>query len=199
MKLDFSSLAKKGSYEIEIPGMQVNASSVFIDNSLYRPYPAQLIGFMRQLRCGYNPFSDMLCHQLDGRIMDGPMKDSTYVDVSGGWHDAGDQLKYLITASNATARMLMSYQQFPDSFSDKVDDLGKKGANKIADVLDEARWGLDWIHKLHLAPDQLIHQVGDDRDHTGFKLLEYDPSNYGWGKNSYRVAIFCYWQTTRVG
>ena len=23
------------------------------------------------------------------------------VDVSGGWHDAGDQLKYLITASNA--------------------------------------------------------------------------------------------------
>lgn len=189
-ELDFSAVSKQGIYEIEIPGMHVNASSVFIDSSIYSGYPDQLIGFMRQQRCGYNPFFDAVCHQKDGRVMDGPMKDSTYMDVSGGWHDAGDQLKYLITGSNATARMLMAYQQFPDVFSDAVNDLGQPSANGVADVLDEARWGLDWIHKLHPASDQLIHQVGDDRDHVGWKLLEYDPSNYGWGKDSYRVAYF---------
>jgi hapalindole H/12-epi-hapalindole U/12-epi-fischerindole U synthase len=30
-------------------------------------YQADLLGFMRQQRCGYNPFLDMVCHQRDGR------------------------------------------------------------------------------------------------------------------------------------
>lgn len=189
-ELDFSALNKPGTYKIKIRNIKLQDHTVFVGNDLYAHYPDLLIGFMQQQRCGYNPFFDAVCHQKDGRVMDGPMKDSTYIDVSGGWHDAGDQLKYLITGSNATARMLMSYQQFPEAFSDVVNDLGQPIANGMADVLDEARWGLDWIHKLHPAPDQLIHQVGDDRDHVGWKLSEYDPSNYGWGKDSYRVAYF---------
>ena len=56
--------------------------------------------------------------------------------------------------------------------------------------MDEAKWGLDWILKLHVTPDQLIHQVADDRDHAGWKIPDQDNSNYGWGKNSYRVAYF---------
>jgi hypothetical protein len=189
-ELDFSAITQQGIYEIEIPGAVLKTSFIFIGSNSYSNAPDILLGFMRQQRCGFNPFFDTLCHQKDGRVMDGPMKDSTFIDVSGGWHDAGDQLKYLITSSNATARMLMAYQQFPSAFSDDVDELGKSRENRIADVLDEARWGLDWIHKLHPAADQLIHQVGDDRDHTGWKLSAYDPSNYGWGKNSYRVAYF---------
>ncbi|HEU5289104.1 MAG TPA: glycoside hydrolase family 9 protein [Cyclobacteriaceae bacterium] len=187
-ELDFSAVTKQGTYEIEIPGKAVKTSPIFINTNNYSNYADQLVGFMRQQRCGYNPFFDTLCHQKDGRVMDGPMKDSTFIDVSGGWHDAGDQLKYLITTSNASARMLMAYQQFPSAFTDDVNDLGKIKKNEIADVLDEAKWGLDWIHKLHFAPDQLIHMVGDDRDHVGWKRPAYDPSNYGWGKNSYRVA-----------
>lgn len=188
--LDFSTVNKQGTYEIEIQAIKISGAQIFINNNSYHSYPDQLIGFMRQQRCGYNPFFDALCHQKDGRVLDGPMQDSTFIDVSGGWHDAGDQLKYLITGSNATARMLMAYQQFPGAFSDAVNDLGKPGGNGIPDVLDEARWGLDWIHKLHPAADQLIHQVGDDRDHLGWKRPSNDPSNYGWGKNSYRVAYF---------
>ena len=45
--------------------------------------------------------------------------------------------------------------------------LGQPYPNGIPDLLDEARWGLDWMLKLHPAPDQLYHQVADDRDHTG--------------------------------
>ena len=118
------------------------------------------------------------------------MPDGTVIDVTGGWHDAGDQLKYLITASNATARMLLAYELEKNKFSDKVDGLGAERPNGVPDVLDEARWGLDWIFKLHPAPDQLFHQVADDRDHRGFRLPQDNLADYGWGPNGYRPVYF---------
>ncbi len=157
----------------------------------YPGYHEDLLFFMRQQRCGYNPFLDMACHQRDGRSFYAPVLDETLVDVSGGWHDAGDQLKYLITASNATARMMLAYELQKSKFGDFVDDLGRENRpNGIADVLDEAKWGLDWIHKLHPAANQLFHQVADDRDHRGFKMPDNDNADYGWGANSYRPVYF---------
>jgi hypothetical protein len=62
--------------------------------------------------------------------------------------------------------------------------------NGIPDVLDEAKWGLDWLHKMHPGPNQLVHQVADDRDHRGWKMPDQDNSDYGWGQNGYRPAYF---------
>jgi endoglucanase len=189
-ELDFSMLRQEGEFNIHIPNSQSTSPAFSIGKNSYPSYHEDLIGFMRQQRCGYNPFFNNTCHEKDGRAMDGPMPDSTYVDARGGWHDAGDQLKYLITSSNAVARMIMAYQLFPEKFSDHVNALGQPGSNHIPDVLDEAKWGLDWIHNLHPIRGQLFHQVADDRDHLGWKLPQFDPSNYGWGKNSYRVVYF---------
>lgn len=184
--IDFSKVTAEGNYVIETN--KSRSQPVTIDASAYNNTPALLLGFMRQQRCGYNPFFDEVCHQKDGRMMGGIVEDSTYVDARGGWHDAGDQLKYLITASNATARMLAAWQLFPSAFRDEVTALGRSGNNNVPDVLDEAKWGLNWIKNLYPQPGVLIHQVADDRDHIGWKLPMNDPSNYGWGKNSYRVA-----------
>lgn len=189
-ELDFSKMVFSGSYKIEVAGQAIQGTTISVGNHLYQSLPDVLLQFMRQQRCGYNPFFDQVCHQKDGRVMGGPMPDSTYIDVSGGWHDAGDQLKYLITGSNATARMLMAYQLYPAPFEDKFNALGQAGSNQIPDVLDEAKWGLDWLLKLHPAPDQLIHQVADDRDHRGWKFPFKDPSDYGWGQDSYRAAYY---------
>ena len=188
--LEFTALQTSGNYQIEIPKIPAVTTPFTISKNAYGNYAEDLLGFMRQQRCGYNPYFNHTCHEKDGRTMDGPMPDSTYIDARGGWHDAGDQLKYLITSSNATARMIMAYQLFPEKFADEVNALGQPGKNQIPDVLDEARWGLDWIHNLHPVPGQLFHQVADDRDHIGWKLPTSDPSNYGWGKNSYRVAYY---------
>jgi hypothetical protein len=187
---DFSQVQETGRYLLE--GKQSKSRSQFfqISDHAYDHLQEELLGFMRQQRCGYNPFLDMVCHRRDGRSFYGSMPDSTYVDVSGGWHDAGDQLKYLITGSYATAHMLLSYSLYPDRFQDRNNALGQAGANGIPDVLDEARWGLDWIFKLHVTPDQLVHQVADDRDHRGWKMPDQDISEYGWGPNSYRAAYF---------
>ncbi|MCK0188811.1 glycoside hydrolase family 9 protein [Arenibacter sp. F20364] len=189
-ELDFSDVRSKGTYFIEAKKSKSRSNLFKIGNDVYKQKPGILLGFMRQQRCGYNPYFDMVCHQRDGRSAYGPMPDGTFVNASGGWHDAGDQLKYLITGSYATAHMLMAYELYPDAFEDHVNALGQPQSNGIADVLDEAKWGLDWILKLHPESDQLIHQIADDRDHIGWKMPDEDSSDYGWGKNSYRVAYF---------
>ena len=178
-ELDFSCIEIPGTYYLEGKKSGVLSRTFVISEGAYNHQQEKLLGFMRQQRCGYNPFLDMVCHQHDGRSFYGPMPDSSYVDVSGGWHDAGDQLKYLITGSYATGHMLLAYELYSDRFSDQFNALGQPGSNGIPDVLDEAKWGLDWIHKLHPSPDQLVHQVADDRDHLGWKMPDQDPSDYG--------------------
>jgi len=176
---DFSRVTEQGSFFL-VGDKSGTRSPVFqISDSAYNHLQEDLLGFMRQQRCGYNPTLDMVCHQHDGRSFYGPMPDSTFVDVSGGWHDAGDMLKYLISGSYATAHMLLTYELYPDRFEDRCNALGQPVSNGIPDVLDEAKWGLDWIHKLHPAPDQLVHQVADDRDHMGWKMPDQDRSDYG--------------------
>ena len=189
-EIDFSNIRSQGKYFLQGENTK-NKSSIFsISDNAYQHQTEKLLGFMRQQRCGYNPFLDVVCHKKDGRSMFGPMPDSTFIDVSGGWHDAGDQLKYLITGSYAAAHMLLAFELYPKRFIDEVNASGQAYPNGIPDVLDEAKWGLDWILKLHPGPSQLVHQVADDRDHIGWKLPDNDPSDYGWGNNSYRVAYF---------
>jgi hypothetical protein len=190
-ELDFSSFDKAGRYRIRLGS--VESPPFLIQATVYADLPDQLLEFMRHQRCGYNPWLDEVCHSFDGRTAYGLLPAGSYVDARGGWHDAGDQLKYLITASNATAQMLLAYQlgassAEPVKLGDRVNDLGQPRPNGIPDLLDEARWGLDWLLRLHPAPDQLYHQVADDRDHAGFRLPHKETVDYGWGPGSYRVV-----------
>ena len=189
-EVDFSTVSEEGEYVLRTKNKEFTSQTIRISKNAYEFRSEKLLGFMRQQRCGYNPFFDVICHQGDGRSFYGPMPDSTFVDATGGWHDAGDQLKYLITGSYATAHMLKAFELFPNTFLDSVNHLGQPGSNGIADVLDEAKWGLDWILKLHSQPDQLIHQIADDRDHRGWKMPDQDNADYGWGPNSHRAAYF---------
>lgn len=188
-ELDFSRFQTPGRFTLQL--VKAKGSSTEFSIGEYPTFQEDLLFFMRQQRCGYNPFLDMVCHQRDGRAFYAPFPDGTFVDAGGGWHDAGDQLKYLITASNATARMLLAYELNRSKFIDTTDAMGREGRpNGIPDILDEAKNGLDWIHKLHPTADQLFHQVADDRDHRGFKMPDNDNADYGWGSNSYRPVYF---------
>lgn len=186
--VDFSGFTKTGKYYFELKGSE-NKSQLFSVGT-YPVWQEDVIGFIRTQRCGFNPYTMEFCHQKDGLSFFGNRLDSTRIDATGGWHDAGDQLKYLITSSNTTARLLMAFQMKPSSFNDAFDARGLQGANDLPDVLDEAKWGLEWLLKLHPSPDELYHQVGDDRDHRGFKLPHEENADYGWGPNSFRPAYY---------
>ncbi|MBL7067000.1 MAG: glycoside hydrolase family 9 protein [Candidatus Marinimicrobia bacterium] len=189
-RLDFSNVQNPGKYRLKIQGKEARSQEFAIGDDVYNGYSEYLLQYIRQQRCGYNPFTDEVCHKKDGRTMYGPMPDSTYIDVSGGWHDAGDHLRYMLTSGNTICRMLFAYLENKDVFADNFNDLGQPGANGIADVLDEIKWGLEWMLKMHPAPDQLFHQVADDRDHVGFKLPHLDTADYGWGPGNYRVVYY---------
>jgi endoglucanase len=98
----------------------------------------------------------------------------------GGWHDASDYLQYTSTSANATYHLLMAYRDFPKAFTDKKLSNGLDGKNGMADVLDEAKWGLDWLLKMHPKEDWMFNQIGDDRDHQGMRIPKED-SFYGRG------------------
>lgn len=189
-EVDFSSVTAPGTYVLEVPSRAARSASFRIGNDAYAGIPDKLLEFMRQQRCGYNPFLEIACHRRDGKTAYGPMPESSFVDVNGGWHDAGDQLKYLITSSNATARMFLAHELEPTAFADRVDGMGHPRPNGAADILDEAKWGLDWLRKMQPRAGHLYHQVADDRDHIGWKWPDADSSDYGWGPNSYRVVYF---------
>lgn len=202
-EINFSSLRRQGRYFIKVPGHQSLTEDVVspqfsVSSAIYRELPDQLLEFMRQQRCGFNPYVNAACHTFDGRTAFGPLPTGSYINATGGWHDAGDQLKYLLTSSNATAQMLLAYlltmqrdgQSGATVFADRFNERGLDGANNIADLLDEARWGLEWMLRLHPAPDHLYHQVADDRDHKGFRLPHKETVDYGWGPGSYRVVYF---------
>lgn len=185
---NFSEFKQAGKYYFELK--ETETISNFFTIGAYPKWQEDVVGFIRTQRCGFNPYTKEFCHQKDGLSFFGKRLDSTRIDATGGWHDAGDQLKYLITSSNTTARLLMAYQMKPNSFSDAFDARGLQGANKLPDVLDEAKWGLEWILKLHPSADELYHQVADDRDHKGFKLPHEENADYGWGANSFRPVYF---------
>ncbi|MEN2284124.1 glycoside hydrolase family 9 protein [Algoriphagus sp. SE2] len=187
-EIDFSDLKEEGDYFLEIPNSNIKSNIFSI--GAYPAWQEDVVSFIRTQRCGFNPFLEEYCHQEDGLSFFGIWSDSTKIDARGGWHDAGDQLKYLITSSNTTARLLMTFQMKPESFTDQVNEMGLEGKNGLPDILDEAKWGLDWILKLHPGPNELYHQVADDRDHRGFKLPHEDNADYGWGANRYRPVYF---------
>ncbi|MGC3946091.1 MAG: glycoside hydrolase family 9 protein [Chryseolinea sp.] len=179
-RLDFSSVHEAGKYVLRAGPV---TSLVFdIGDDVYDGAADFVLQYMRQQRSKYNPYLRDSCHTQDGYTMDGPMPDSTHLDVSGGWHDATDYLQYVTTSANATYHLLASYRDFPAAFRDKHLNNGLPGTNGVADVLDEASWGLQWLMKMNPRPDWMFNQLADDRDHKGFRLPTKDTASYGKGR-----------------
>jgi endoglucanase len=179
-RLDFSAFKTPGTYSISAGGAV--SPEVRIDEDVYQGAADFAMKYMRQQRSGYNPYLKDSCHTSDGYTMYGPMPDSTHIDVSGGWHDATDYLQYSMTSANATWHLLAAYRDFPNVFSDGHLANGLPGKNQVPDVFDEARWGLDWLTKMHPRADWLFNQLADDRDHIGFRLPVNDKADYGKGE-----------------
>jgi endoglucanase len=179
-RLSFTELNKEGTYRIEA-GDAVSPD-FRISDDVYNGTADFLLNYMRQQRCGYNPFIKDSCHTHDGYIIYGGSSDSAHIDVTGGWHDAADYLQYVATSANATYQMLFAFAQNPASFGDNNLANGLPGKDSIPDVLNESRWGLEWLIKMNPTTGVMYNQIADDRDHIGFRFPEMDTANYGKGR-----------------
>ena len=180
-RLHFSDYTKPGFYYLKAGN---TTSPVFkIDKDVYKGSADFCLQYMRQQRSGFNPYLKDSCHTHDGYVLYGEqagIKDSTNIDVVGGWHDASDYLQYASTSANATYHLLMAYRDFKNVFTDEKLSNGLDGKNGMADVLDEAKWGIDWLLKMHPREDWMFNQIADDRDHQGMRIPKED-SFYGRG------------------
>ena len=188
-RLDFSNLVDTGTYYIETRD-GTRSADFRVAEDVYNGTADFALRYMRQQRSGFNPFFRDSCHTADGYTVYGPMPDSTLIDVSGGWHDASDYLQYATTSANATYHLLAAFRDFGEIFSDNYLANGLEGANDTADVLDEARWGLSWLMKMHPKPEWLFNQLADDRDHAGLRLPTHDSVDYGLGTGGARPVYF---------
>src|SRR5690606_21349215 len=142
---DFSSVTSPGDYTIVAGPL---TATVRIGD-VYRGTADSLLAYMRQQRSRFNPFfRDSVHHTTDAILVDHP-EAGTFIPVSGGWADAADYLQYVTTSAHATVVMLASSRDHGGAFMDAFDAAGLPGANGVADVLDEARWGLEWLVRMH--------------------------------------------------
>jgi endoglucanase len=187
-RLDFSAYKLSGSYFIKAGGAV--SPSFKISDNVYDGAADFTLRYMRQQRSGFNPFLKDSCHTHDGYIVYGPVPERTYIDASGGWHDATDYLQYVTTSANATYHLLAAYRDFGSVFKDQHQANGLLGPNGVPDVLDEGRWGLQWLLKMHPRADWMFNQIADDRDHSGMRLPNKDSVDYGYGKGTGRPVYF---------
>jgi len=146
---DFSSLKTPGSYYISVPGYG-KSYSFKIDDGVYKNIKNATLKGLYYQRCGIEltekyagVWTHGACHLFDSIIYTAQNKT---LDGKGGWHDAGDYAKYSVAASTTAADLLLSYDFFPTSFGDdtKIPESG----NKVPDILDESRYGLQWLLKM---------------------------------------------------
>lgn len=188
-RLDFSQFTRPGTYRLKAG--KALSPQFPIHARVYDGAADFLLNYMRQQRCGYNPFLKDSCHVHDGYIVYHPTKTGLHIDVRGGWHDATDYLQYTTTSANAIYQMMFAYQQNPESFGDAYDADGRPGANGIPDIVDEIKWGLDWLNRMNPAKGELYNQIADDRDHAGMRLPNRDRVDYGYGPGNGRPVYFC--------
>lgn len=187
-RLDFTALKRAGRYRIVAGG--VSSPILRVGPDVYAGAADTLLYYMRQQRSGWNPVLKDSVHTHDGIIVDSP-RAGQFVSVSGGWADASDYLQYVTTSANATYVMLMAFRDHPSAFADHFQANGVAGANGQADVLDEARHGLEWLLRMFPSDREMYNQLADDRDHTFFDLPTNDSSDYGWGKGKERPVYPC--------
>ena len=71
------------------------------------------------------------------------------MEVSGGWHDAGDYGRYIVPAAKAVADLLLAWQWNPAAFEHP----------NLTELLPEVRWELEWMLKMQRVDGAVYHKV----------------------------------------
>jgi len=184
---DFSSVNTSGSYYILDIQNNVRSYTFDIADDVYntalkhavRSFFYQRAGFAKQ-----SPYAET--GWTDGASHVGPLQDkncrifsdynnaSTERDVHGGWYDAGDYNKYTTWTGNYIIEMLKAYRENPTAWTDDY-NIPESG-NGLPDILDEIKWGMDYMLRLQNSNGSMISIVG---------LSHNSPPSLATGKSVY--------------
>ncbi|MCU6499242.1 glycoside hydrolase family 9 protein [Rugamonas sp. A1-17] len=167
---DFSSVTAPGTYEVVDSGGQRSARFEIGDN-VYRKVLVQAVRMFYYQRLGQaRSAANAGANWADGAGNLGPGQDTqarrfldknnagTARDLRGGWADAGDFNKYTSWAAGYAQELMDAYVQNPTVFTDDFNI--PESYNGVPDILDEAKWGLDWLKRMQNSDGSVLSIVG---------------------------------------
>ena len=190
--IDFSSLNSPGEYVIKTTEKPKLISHPFkINENVYHDALLTMVKSYYYHRCGtavgietewrYN-----VCHLDDAPFFRDP---ETSMQVTGGWHDAGDYNKFSGNTALSAGLLLYAYDLNTCNFSDHQLDIPESG-NGIPDILDEVSWALKWLLKMQRDDGAVYHKVSQEK-WIGEFLPDQDPSTrYIFDVSSAATASF---------
>lgn len=156
---DFSDLKEEGTYKV-VTGKGEESFTFTIGETVYDETFTNVVKMLYLQRCGMELTEDCagdyahpVCHDTEAVIYG----TSNKIDVSGGWHDAGDYGRYVVSGAKTVADLLLAYEKNPDAFSDAM-GIPESG-NGTSDVLDEVKYELDWMLKMQDSSGGVYHKV----------------------------------------
>ncbi|MBL1098756.1 glycoside hydrolase family 9 protein [Streptomyces coffeae] len=181
--VDFSSFRGTGSgYTLTVEGRTSPPFAIRTD--LYDTLRADAMSFFYQQRSGI-PIEASLAGAAyarpAGHLGIAPNTGDTAVpcvsgvcdavrDVRGGWYDAGDQGKYVVNGGIATWQLVNSFERaqragHQAALGDGTLRLPER-SNGVPDVLDEARWELEFLMRMQIPEGQpragmAFHKIHD--------------------------------------
>lgn len=166
---DFSAVTEAGTYYITCGGLD-QSYSFTIGNNVYDSLLDDSVKMLYLQRCGTevkdSTFGHAACHDTLATVYHTNEK----IDVSGGWHDAGDYGRYVVPGAKSVADLLIAYDANPKLFSDSI-GIPESG-NGVPDVLDEVRYELEWMLKMQDSQTGGVHHKVSCENFPGYVMPE---------------------------
>ncbi|MBN2754259.1 MAG: glycoside hydrolase family 9 protein [Candidatus Goldbacteria bacterium] len=159
----FSGLKEPGTYYIEIEKNGSSAEFVIADNIYDSAFEKVMHAFYQQ-RCGTDiisktGFEHKACHLNPAELHESTGEEGE-IDVSGGWHDAGDYGKYTVNSGISTGTLLLMFERYKNRMeSIKTGIPASASVDKLPDVLNEIKWNLDWMLKMQAKNGGVYHKA----------------------------------------
>ena len=168
--IDFSSIQTIGDYKLKLTGAKPEQIRILADP--YSVFASQALMHLRAMRSRHIGDSIAIVQIVKGDWRDGNWEEATphrTLDMRGGHYDAGDYIKFTLNEAYLAWHLLTAYQENPFIFS-KIHI-----ESELPDILDVAKYSLDYLTKTFPDENTFVVQVGDTSDHKqGWRLPEMD-------------------------
>jgi hypothetical protein len=160
---DLSAIVTPGTYQIAAGRVQSPQPWVVVaDGSATSQAVRHILRFFAMNSDGFEPSPVHGPSHLNDATVVGGSLDGQRVDLTGGWMDAGDTLKFTQTTSFAVVALLVAA---------RLDPLDAQELRTAAGV------GVRWLLKAHPAPDVFVSQIGEIvSDHDRDPASGFDPA-----------------------
>src|SRR5271157_361332 len=174
---DFSKLREAGTYYLDVPGVGQSWPFSIRPDVFSRTYYLAMRAFYGQ-RCGtavdlgpeFPGYTHPACH-LKGEFHSSSGKQGERDNI-GGWHDAGDYGRYIVNSGITTGTVLWTWEIFGSKLQGIKLNLPESG-NGTPDILNEARWNLEWMLKMQDEDGGVWHKQASEH-FPGFVMPEDD-------------------------